>query len=121
MIFAGSPAPPPRSRRSSTLPREPVPPVINTRLPSSTCIHQPPAAVRRSSDCVIGGPIFAHRLDHRPPRPRLKSGARTKPATVEPAIAQKAVVALDRYTGVVHFIDKMQKLEFADRRGRDVP
>src|SRR5436305_979449 len=90
VIWRGNPISPVRSRLTSTLPSEPVPPVTTTLL-SLRNIGPPNLVIRRR--------VFAHPLDHL--RPRRGDDARRLPEA-------RAVEAADVYETVVRLYTDAQ-------------
>src|SRR2546426_2382274 len=104
--FRGVPSSPPRMRRVSSFPKERVPPVISTRLPSSTipCPLLPPF--------VVGGGILAHLPEHLRPRRRPPAGQAMEPRRVEGAVVRLVCLWFDRHAELVEVVDQSQEVVF---------
>src|SRR5437899_6350846 len=114
--FRGVPSSPPRMRRVSSFPKEPVPPVISTRLPSSTipCPLLPPF--------VVGGGILAHLPEHFRPRRRSPAGQAMEPRRIEGAVVRLICLWFDRHTELVEVVNHSQEVVFrysSARTGED--
>src|SRR3989442_14842519 len=101
--FRGVPSSPPRMRRVSSFPKEPVPPVISTRLPSSTipCPLLPPF--------VVGGGILAHLPEHLRPRRRPPAGQPMKPRRVEGPVVRLVFLGFGLHPDLVLVVDQSQR------------
>src|SRR5882757_5214556 len=86
MTFLGVPISPPRIRRTSTLPSEPVPPVIRIRLRSNSTVDAPLTVGRR-----IGREV----VHHFAPGRRCQAGIVVKSCAVE--IAQNHYIVIGLY------------------------
>src|SRR2546425_12824061 len=83
-------------RRRSTFPREPVPPVMSTDLPSST-MPKP----------VVGDRIIRHCLHHGPPIGPSESCRFTIAVRAQAAIAVHSIERLDRDSSVERVIQQL--------------
>src|SRR5947208_171731 len=104
-MLAGRPISPVNNRRINTLPRDPVPPVTRTRLPSNgrEAFAAPAAATGgfdsvdiSAPDLLVGCRVLGHLLDHTGPRRRLEARGPREPRSVEAPIADERLVGGDR-------------------------
>src|SRR5215213_9896312 len=113
----GRPISPPRRRRMSTLPREPVPPVTTMCLPSSGRVRSRSTACPFVVRCGIGRQLG----DHCRPRGRAVSRRVHEPARVECAVTQEGVV---RHEGDVEAkgpVHHREQVVLADLFASNVP
>src|SRR4051812_11126614 len=89
MTFLGAPISPPRMRRTSTLPSEPVPPVIRIVLRSSSTAFTP---------LCVRGWVGREIVHHLAPRWRRQAGRNAKFFAVQIATDYHSIVRL--YSGL---------------------
>src|SRR5215218_456636 len=107
---SGTPTSPSRRRRTNTWPRDPVPPVTMTRLPSSKDL--PDARVLRRARGELG-----HHL--RPARRRPARGL-AEPGGVEAAVDHDALIPLDLDLELEGVAQELEEIMLRDRLGAHV-
>src|SRR5882672_7245020 len=115
VICFGSPISPERSRRTSTFPSEPVPPVTTTRLSASI------VSPNLVPNLVIGSCVRRHPFDHLRPRSRNESSGLSKSLAVKTAIANESFVWLDLDVHCKGLFQQQEQVKLINWLSRDVP
>src|SRR5687768_17468935 len=111
VIRAGTPSSPVSRRRTIAWPSDPVPPVTNTFLPSTSIQSSPP---------VIWRGVGGHLVDHRRPVRRLVRGRGPEPASVQAAIDANGIIRVDPQPAPEGRVQEDQQIVLGNWFRRDV-